>query len=144
MILPNTNSSRYRWRWTSFQNNIKNINKYQEIAAIAAIVGHGPSHVTYLKYLISSRDSMKTYNERIELAEKLLRANKSYRYIISKTNFTPNKISEIKKKLLGIDADPKHTQAYRSFHFGEKGVLEVALELGLTQEQSEKYYLEYW
>ncbi len=86
---------------------------------------------------------MKTYNEKIELTKKLLRADKSFRYIMSKTKFSPNKISEIKKELFGINAEPKHTQAYRLFYYEGKDVLEVALELGLTQEQSEKYYLEY-
>jgi hypothetical protein len=85
---------------------------------------------------------MKTYGERIELVKKMLGQNKSFRDIMKRTKFSPNKISEIKKDLFGIEAERQHTQAYRLFHDG-KGVFEVALELGLTQEQSEKYYTEY-
>lgn len=68
---------------------------------------------------------------------------KSFRQIMKKTHFSPNKISELKKEVFGIDVDPKHTQAYRLFHNENKRILDVALELGLVQEQAEKYYVEY-
>ena len=80
--------------------------------------------------------------EKIELAKKMIVLGKSFRDISKKTHLGPNKISELKKEIFGLSAEGKHTQAYRLFHEG-KNILQVALELGLPQEQTQKHYEEY-
>jgi len=83
-----------------------------------------------------------TNKEKIDLAKKMILLGKSFRDISKKTHLGPNKISELKKEIFGLSAEGKHTQAYRLFHEG-KNILQVALELGLAQEQTQKHYEEY-
>lgn len=83
-----------------------------------------------------------SYQEKIELAKKMILLGKSFRDISKKTRLGPNKISELKKEIFGLSAEGKHTRAYTLFQEG-KNILQVALELGLPQEQAQKYYEDY-
>src|SRR6476619_1907174 len=97
----------------------------------------------YLKYLSSSQRLMNLTNqEKIDLAKKMILLGKSFRDISKKTHLSPNRISELKKEIFGLSAEGKHTQTYRLFHEG-KNILQVVLELGLPQEQTQKHYEEY-
>ena len=75
------------------------------------------------------------YEERVELCEKMLNDHRPWTEISKKTGFGPNKISEIKKEMHGIDGSPKHTQANAMF-YDRKSNYEVAQALGLTEEQT--------
>ena len=55
--------------------------------------------------------------------------------IMKKAHLSPNVISALKKEREGISTEEKCTQAYRMFD-AKKNNLEVALELGLTDEQT--------
>ena len=75
------------------------------------------------------------YEERVELCKKMLNDHRPWTEISKKTGFGPNKISEIKKEMHGIDGSPKHTQANAMF-YDRKSNYEVAQALGLTEEQT--------
>lgn len=75
------------------------------------------------------------YEERVELCKKMLNDHRPWTEISKKTGFGPNKISEIKKEMHGIDGSPKHTQANAMF-YDRKSNYEVAQVLGLTEEQT--------
>ena len=75
------------------------------------------------------------YEERVELCKKMLNDHRPWTEISKKTGFGPNKISEIKKEMHGIDGSPKHTQANTMF-YDRKSNYEVAQVLGLTEEQT--------
>jgi hypothetical protein len=86
---------------------------------------------------------LKTLGQRIETAKEMLRNDESNWQIAMQTHFTPNKISQLKKEILGIGASPVHTKAYAKFQYEGKGILNLAMELGLSQEQSERFNTEY-
>lgn len=75
------------------------------------------------------------YEERVELCKKMLNDHRPWTEISKKTGFGPNKISEIKKEMHGIDGSPKHTQANAMF-YDRNSNYEVAQALGLTEEQT--------
>ena len=85
---------------------------------------------------------MLSQGEKEKLAEKMLSQGKSFRQIMKKTHMSPNDISQIKKRLLGLSAESKHTQAYRLYGEG-KDILDVALTLGLTEEQALKFRIQF-
>lgn len=90
-----------------------------------------------------------SYEQRIELAKKLLAENVPVRKILPKVNFTPNKLSELKKEMSGQTTGSKFTQAYRLLEeyeitkYNDRALLEIALELGLTSGQMLKHYDDY-
>jgi len=91
-----------------------------------------------------------SYEERVELAKKLISQNVPTRKILPKVNFTPNKLFELRKEIYGHTTDSKSTQAYRLLeqyeitkYHDENALLEIALELDITSEQMLKYYDEY-
>lgn len=91
---------------------------------------------------------MLTNEKKIEIARKMLGEDKPYNKIAKKSHLSPNRISEINKQLQGESIESKHTQAYRMFDVGKdlrepKLILRVALRLGLTQEQIQRFYNEY-
>jgi hypothetical protein len=91
-----------------------------------------------------------SYEERVELAKKLISQNVPTRKILPKVNFTPNKLFELRKEIYGHTTDSKSTQAYRLLeqyeitkYHDENALLEIALELDITSELMLKYYDEY-
>jgi hypothetical protein len=91
-----------------------------------------------------------TYEQRIELAKKLISQNVPTRKILPQVNFTPNKLTELKKEMYGQTTDSKSTQAYRLLelydvtkYYDDRALLEIALQLGISSEQMLKYYDEY-
>ena len=65
----------------------------------------------------------------------MIEKDANIRKIMKKAHLSPNDISALKKQKEGISTEEKCTQAYRMFK-AKKNNLEVALELGLTDEQT--------
>jgi hypothetical protein len=78
---------------------------------------------------------MLTRNEKIKIAKGMIEKDASIRQIAKKAHLSPNDITALKKEKEGISTEEKCTQTYRMFK-AKKNNLEVALELGVTDEQT--------
>src|SRR4029078_6054439 len=85
---------------------------------------------------------MMTDKEKEIMAIKMLNEGQTYPQITHACNISPNTLSAIKKKLTGEKpSEPMYKKAYRLFE--TKQPFQVALELGISQPEASKYYLEY-
>ncbi|MFI5406194.1 MAG: hypothetical protein ACHQ1D_06740 [Nitrososphaerales archaeon] len=85
---------------------------------------------------------MLTKEEKIKIAEDLIEKDATIRTITKKAHLSPNDISALKKQMEGISTKEKCTEAYKLFD-AKKDNLEVAIELGLTAEQTIEYKRDY-
>jgi hypothetical protein len=93
---------------------------------------------------------MKTKAEKLKLAAQLLDQDKSYRVIAKRTHLSLNDISALKKQKFGdeksqtsITADNKYTEAYKLFKQKKYKLIDVAIELGLDERTTTKFWREY-
>jgi hypothetical protein len=93
---------------------------------------------------------MKTKAEKLKLAAQLLDQDKSYRVIAKRTHLSLNDISTLKKQKFGdeksqtsVAADNKYTEAYKLFKEKKYKLIDVALELGLDERTTTKFWKEY-
>jgi transcriptional regulator with XRE-family HTH domain len=93
---------------------------------------------------------MKTKAEKLKLAAQLLDQDKSYRVIAKRTNLSLNDISALKKQKFGEEssqvapgADKRYTEAYKLFKQKKYKLIDVAIELGLDEKTTTKFWREY-
>jgi hypothetical protein len=91
---------------------------------------------------------MKTKAEKLKLAAQLLDQDKSYRVIAKRTHLSLNDISTLKKQKFGDEKsqtsiDNKYTDAYKLFKEKKYKLIDVALELGLDERTTTKFWKEY-
>jgi hypothetical protein len=91
---------------------------------------------------------MKTKAEKLKLAAQLLNQDKSYRVIAKRTHLSLNDISALKKQKFGDEKsqtsiDNKYTEAYKLFKEKKYKLIDVALELGLDEKTTTKFWKEY-
>jgi hypothetical protein len=91
---------------------------------------------------------MKTKAEKLKLAAQLLDQDKSYRVIAKRTHLSLNDISTLKKQKFGNEKsqtsiDNKYTEAYKLFKEKKYKLIDVALELGLDEKTTTKFWKDY-
>jgi hypothetical protein len=93
---------------------------------------------------------MKTKAEKLKLAAQLLDQDKSYRVLAKRTHLSLNDISALKKQKFGdensqiaLGADKRYTEAYKLFKQKKYKLIDVALELGLDEKTTAKFWKEY-
>jgi uncharacterized protein YerC len=98
------------------------------------------------RYIV--QNIMKTKAEKLKLAAQLLDQDKSYRVIAKRTHLSLNDISALKKQKYGEEKsqtsiDNKYTEAYKLFKEKKYKLIDVALELGLDEKTTTKFWKEY-